>query len=320
MNARARGLVSILLCGVLWCGGCATYSATDVVPHLDATGTGALVVMTHDQRPYIVSGGTEPTFVGLLRSPMGIPWAVHTDSKRPFADDMTQVLCQALTSRGFHCVPVLVAASVHPPETRRKLQEHAGTPALVVTLQEWKSDTHTDTALAYDATLRVLDPQGTPMAESRIQGRDVLGGTFWNSGSFARTAVPQALKKKLEELLNDPVVITALQTVNRPSAVPQQAAQPPVAPPPAMSQPPSQPPDGSQRSSAPERTAPFAVVHLQPQYDAFRLFVQPHTGAARLSSVSAGVSLKVIEAREQWLYVETPDEQRGWILREWIQE
>jgi hypothetical protein len=37
--------------------------------------------------------------------------------------------------------------------------------------------------------------------------------------------------------------------------------------------------------------------------------------------VSSGVNLKIIENRDAWLFVETPppDEKRGWILKEWIQ-
>src|SRR5438093_13606717 len=115
---------------------------------------------------------------------------------------MTQVICNALTSKGFQCIPVFVAADAKPNEIRRKLQEHADTMAMFLVLYEWKSDTHTDTTLAYDATLSVLDQHGAPLAETRIHGRDVLGGTFWNASSFARTAVPQALQKNLEALLN----------------------------------------------------------------------------------------------------------------------
>src|SRR5262249_23656012 len=99
-------------------------------------------------------------------------------------------------------------------------------------------------------------------------------------------------QRKLEELLNDPAIVMALQTGKRPSVAQQQQ----------------------------EHTTVVDIVQLQPQYDAFRLFLQPHTDAERLTGVSAGVPLKVIEEREQWLYIETPEGKRGWILREWIQE
>jgi len=292
MSALARWVVCVLLCVVPLCGGCAKYNYQEAVPNLNATGTRQVVVVTHDQRPYVVSGGTDPTLIGLLRSGFGIPYPVHTQSGRPLADEMTDVICRALTSKGFQCVPVLVPAQAKPNEIQRKIQEHPDTTALVLVLHEWKSDTHTDTAFAYDATLRVLNPQGAPLAETHIQGRDVLGGTFWNASNFAHTAVPQAVKKNLEELMNDPAILTALQTGQRPSVV----------------------------GPAQERKATVALVQLQPQYDAFRLFLQPHTDAERLSGVSAGVPLKVIEDRDQWLYIETPEGKRGWILREWVQQ
>lgn len=301
----ARCVVFLLLCSGVLCGGCATYNYSAVVPRLDTTGTGRIVVLTHDQRPYIVAGNNNPAFVGLLRSPVGIPWPVSTQSGRPLADDVTEKLCHALTDKGFQCTPVFVAASAKPNEIRQKLQEYPGIPALVLVLHEWKSDTHTDTTLVYDATMRVLDPARGALAEHRIQGRDVLGGTFWNASSFAQKAIPQALKKNLEELLNEPTILTALQTVNR---------APVVAPSTDV------PPEERQLLPPPRVPAAFTVVHLQPHYDAFRLFVHPHTGAERLTSVAAGVPLKVIETREHWLYVETPEQHRGWILREWMQE
>jgi hypothetical protein len=61
------------------------------------------------------------------------------------------------------------------------------------------------------------------------------------------------------------------------------------------------------------------VVQLQSDYHASRLFLRPDTSAERLSAVYAGVNLKVLEERGAWLYIETPDDRRGWILREWLQ-
>jgi Bacterial SH3 domain len=302
-------VVFVMLCLVLVCGGCIKpHNYQDIMPNLTATGTGPVVIVTHDQRPYVVSGGTNPALVGLVRSPAGIPYSAYTQSGHPLADEMTEIISHALSRKGFQCRPVLVPASMRPDEVRRKLQEYTDATALLLVLHEWKSDTHTDTALAYDATLSVFDPHGVALAETHMQGRDVLGDAFFGNvfgkgERFAATAVPQALQKKLEELLNDPMIITALQTGKHQPAVPQQVERQPVTP-----------------LLPKEHTATLGVVQLQHQYDAFRLFLQPNTGAERLNSVSAGVPLKVIEDRDQWLYIETLDEKRGWILKEWTQE
>jgi len=218
---------------------------------------------------------------------------------------MTHALCQALTQRGFHCLPATVTPQATPGEIRRALTGRGQAPALFLTIREWKSDTHTDTSLAYDATLRVLDAQGTVLAEVHIEGKDVLGGSFWNTLPFAHQAIPQAVQRKLETLLNEPAMTTALQALNQPP----DTTQPVALQPPARAVPPGP-------TLSPQPPTPREGVRLQAQYDAFRLFLQPNTNAERLSQVSSSAVLKVLEDRGNWLYVETPDQQRGWILRE----
>jgi hypothetical protein len=207
MPYRALVVGSLLLLA-----GCYAYNTGDVVPRLDVTDSGAIVAITHDQRPYVVSGGTDPNLIGLRRSGFGIPSPVRTQSRRPLADEIMEMMCTALGEKGFTCIPMELAPNAAPNTLSKKLkQDHANTPAVLLVLHEWKSDTHTDTAVAYDMTLRVLDSEGTQVAETQIKGREVLGGTFWNSGSFARKAVPQALQRNLETLFGDPVIIKALE-------------------------------------------------------------------------------------------------------------
>jgi hypothetical protein len=145
------------------CCGCAIWvkhNYTDAMPQLTVAGTGTLAVATHDQRPYIVSGDTGPEFVGLSRGGYGNPFQVHTESARPLAEDMTRVMCRALNEKGFQCVPVIVATHDRPDEVQRQLQAVAGNLALLLVLNEWKSDTYINTNLTYNVTLSVLDSRG----------------------------------------------------------------------------------------------------------------------------------------------------------------
>lgn len=135
MNALARCGVFVLLCGLPLCGGCIKpHNYQEVMPNLNATGTGPVVVVTHDQRPYVVSGGTNPALVGLVRAPAGIPYPAYTQSGRPLADEMTAIISHALSSKGFQCIPVFVAASARPDEVRRKLQEYTGATELLLVI------------------------------------------------------------------------------------------------------------------------------------------------------------------------------------------
>jgi hypothetical protein len=218
MEQRISQRVLILLLLALLCSGCAfghKINYHEALPSFQGGGQGAIRVTTYDQRPYVVSGNKVPQFVGLTRGGFGNPFGVQTQSGHPLAEDMSQVLCNALQKKGFQCLPVAVAARTSPDAVRRKLLEAPSKLALLLTLDEWKSDTFIATTLLYDATLQVLTPQGTTVTEQRITGREVLGKNFWSPISVAYTAVPQAQKTKLEELMNRPEVIAALQASTR---------------------------------------------------------------------------------------------------------
>jgi hypothetical protein len=117
--------------------------------------------------------------------------------------------------------------------------------------------------------------------------------------------------------------ITPPQPVASLPSVPQRVEQPSVTPPAFVPQPVPQQVEHQLVAPLPqqERKATLDVVQLQSRYNASRLFLRPDTGAERLSMVYAGVTLKVIENRGSWLYIESPppDDRRGWVLREWLQ-
>jgi hypothetical protein len=58
-------------------------------------------------------------------------------------------------------------------------------------------------------TLRVFNPAGKGLALARIRGADNLGSGI-NTARYSRSAVAEAFKRKLEELLNHADVVRAL--------------------------------------------------------------------------------------------------------------
>jgi hypothetical protein len=97
------------------------------------------------------------------------------------------------------------------PNVRALAGETRSERVALVLIQEWKSDTYQNTALSYDVTLQVYDEAGKKLAENRISGRDDLGGSAWNPPSHARTAIPAAYKKKLEDLFAADAVVESLR-------------------------------------------------------------------------------------------------------------
>lgn len=185
----------------------AYHSATPVV-----SGPAQLGIATHDQPSYVLSGNKQAQFVGLSRGGYGNAFDVLTADDAPLADGITQALVNSLRARGFRPVAVIVAASLSPAQAQEPLAQPGGDRALLLTLQEWKSDTYVGTGLIYDITLSVIDQGGRGLAQKRLSGRDDLGGNAWDPPGHAREAVPRAFKSKLEELLNDAAVTAALMS------------------------------------------------------------------------------------------------------------
>ena len=91
-----------------------------------------------------------------------------------------------------------------------KLKANNGENLILLTLNEWKSDAYMNASLYYDVNLKIFDRTGNVLAESDIKGTDNLGGSF-NIVKYSKIVVPQTFKKKIEELLNNPDVVKALQ-------------------------------------------------------------------------------------------------------------
>jgi hypothetical protein len=199
-------LVSVVLTG---CAVGNRYAYQSVVASPQISGTSAVSVATHDQREYVRAGSKDPHFVGLQRGGFGNPFDVRTADDKPLADAMTTALVNTLAKKGFRAQPVVVSHSLAAADARQQAVRVGADRALVLTLQEWKSDTALRVGLTYDMTLTVLDRTGAVLAEKRLQGHDNLGAA--SLPSQVGDIVAAAFKTKLEQLLDDPGVASALR-------------------------------------------------------------------------------------------------------------
>lgn len=215
MNRGRRWSVflSLLMFAIL-ANGCAVgnkYTYHDRVAAFSATGTKTVSIATHDQREYVVAGSKSPDFTGLQRGGFGNPFDVATASGKPLAEDMTAVMSASLSKKGFKTDPVAVTHSDTNAAIMEKLKKSGGSLLLLLTIKEWKSDTYQNVGLHYDLSLKAFDRDGSPLAEKKLQGEDHLGGSFLNPPAHARTAVPEALGKKMEELFNSTEIANTLR-------------------------------------------------------------------------------------------------------------
>jgi hypothetical protein len=183
--------------------GCAfghKFPYANTIARIDASGTNSVAVTAHDQRKRVIAEGGNPTFVGELRSLAHIPYGVYTASGKPLAEDLTTVLANSFSSKGFRAVPVVVTYSERPETVVQKITAMGLDRGVVLTVVEWRTDTYFKTQLFYDLSLRILDRNGKQLAEGRVEGHD---------NEIAGSA-SEAFRQKLELLINDPKVTQAL--------------------------------------------------------------------------------------------------------------
>jgi len=199
------------LVGMFVLGGCAigvTHQYDSVVPEIRASAASKITIGVQDRRSYVVSRDKAETFVGLSRAVFGNPFDVTTASGQPLAEDFAKAIQRALASKNWVVTTLRLAPDLAEAEAIKRLSL-TGQRSILVTIKEWKADTFISTKLLYDVNVKILGETGNILGENRIAGTDNLGGTL-NPPEHARSAVPGAFRRKLEELFSAPGVANNL--------------------------------------------------------------------------------------------------------------
>jgi len=106
---------------------------------------------------------------------------------------------------------VVVAATEPIEQVRKKLADTGAEKLIHFQIKKWKSDTYSNVRLEYIMNLAVFDTKGKLLAEKESSGDENLGSGGFNILKGTRKKVPEAFKKKLEELFNAPDIIKALE-------------------------------------------------------------------------------------------------------------
>jgi len=188
-----------------------TYNLANVKPELYPVGNASVAVASQDQRIYVISGRNKPQLVGVIRGTFGNPLYMTTASRRPLADEMGNVIIGALKKKGFKTIPVVVSATEPIEQVRKKLADTGAEKLIHFQIKKWKSDTYSNVRLEYIMNLAVFDTKGKLLAEKESSGDENLGSGGFNILKGTRKKVPEAFKKKLEELFNAPDITKALE-------------------------------------------------------------------------------------------------------------
>lgn len=209
-----RAAVVMMLAAGAALGGCAVgnkHAYTGATPELAVSGTRVAVVAVRDARAYVLSGRRAPDYAGLTRGGFGDPRDILTESGNPLAADFGTTIAAALRAKGFKTT-VLEGSVPGSPEGIAAAVKKAGAERMaIVILVEWKSDTYMSTDLIYDLALRLYDDAGKELGATRLTGRDNLGGDAVNPPGHAKTAVPAAYRRILEQLFSAQPIVNSLK-------------------------------------------------------------------------------------------------------------
>jgi len=152
-----------------------------------------------------------PSWQSGTRGAAGNPTDILTESGNPLAADFGTTIAAALRARGFKA-SVLEGPVPGSAEEIAAAQKKAGAERLaVVMIREWQSDTFVNTTLDFDLDLQVYDPTGKVLAATRLTGRNDLGGDAADPRGHARTAVPAAYRRILEQLFSAQPIVNSLK-------------------------------------------------------------------------------------------------------------
>lgn len=194
-----------------------------VVPSYGGTPPAQLAILAIDRRPYVLSGVKNPGFEGLFRSGFGIPYTYY----RPYRPEREGLAHRfaVLLRDSFWDVGTLTSL-IHVPEPAT--QETAldqfelphGEPAVLLEIAQSRFDVMRRVGFDYDYALSVVSPQGDVLAHKRITGESEVEKrrrlSRWRPEYELWDLFSMVYEEKLELLLNDPAIRSALAAVSSP--------------------------------------------------------------------------------------------------------
>ena len=170
----------LMLCAFSALGGCAFGQKVDYresTTYLSARSDIPIEVNVIDERPYVVSGSKNPTYVGTLRALYYNPFNVNTLTGDPLSFDLKEAIRRSLAK-----------SSIAAPAAYSTTNANPGQKLLMLKLREWKSDTYVHTRFDYDITATVLDENGKELATKSTKGSGAIKN-FLTAGSDALSVV-----------------------------------------------------------------------------------------------------------------------------------
>jgi len=204
-------LLSLTLSTLLLLGGCGGSSAINRTanysyawPSISYQPSSDLTVGIIDKRLYVVSGRNKETFVGLMRGGFGNPWYMSTESGEPLAKDIAHAVVSGFMNTGTNTNMVVLSPNMSQEDILDKFASVKSARKILITLNEWKSDTFRTITFVYDLTAEVYDDKGVLMSRCTEENISTSGK------NMPVTSAIDAGREALGRLLGNEAVSKAL--------------------------------------------------------------------------------------------------------------
>lgn len=165
-----------------------------------------ITIAAWDQRPAVTDRSRKSDFVGYTRSGVGIAYPMGTRSGDPLSKDIVMSLSNSLSLQHEYLVPPVNSSE----ESIIKGVSNDNRKLLILKLNEYHTDGVGVQYLHFDVDAKVYDTDGQLIVEKNFKSdRPIGGNAVWGPGKY-KNYMPEALKKKLAEIFNDPDISSAI--------------------------------------------------------------------------------------------------------------
>ena len=140
-----------------------------------------------DERPFVLSGDKEPSYIGKYRAGFGNPWDVKTEGEIPLADLLQKDISAELASKG-------LAIS----------GDSSAGQSLNIEILDWNFDTYVNGTFDYDLKVLVYGNQNELLVEQKFTEKKVIDGSFWTGAKSAfEREMPKIYAEIIASILKD---------------------------------------------------------------------------------------------------------------------
>jgi hypothetical protein len=157
-----------------------------------------------DQREQVIQEKRNPDFVGYMRSGVGIAYPMGTESGKAFADDIALDIFTSFQKNGYNVKITPTSYKESENTVLTNLKNSNSDKLILMKMNKLHTDGYTGFDLFYDLQTSVYKSSSELLEQKSFKGTKPLG-----KGSKYKTYLPKGLKELIEEVFNDPVIVSA---------------------------------------------------------------------------------------------------------------